>query len=174
MVLSYKNILLCLISFFLYLYQMRKKELEITDPKIIDEIIAGATYCHMGLSYDNKPYVVPLNFGRDGNSIYFHSAHEGQKLEIIKKNNNVCIMFEANQEIVNKGKEACKWGTKYRSVIGFGKAYLVTDDTEKREGLKILMTQYYDGEIELNDKSTDNCLVIRVDIDHFTGKSSGY
>lgn len=136
---------------------MRKKELEITDQKIIDEIIASATYCHMALSDNNQPYIVPLNFGRKGNSIYFHSAHEGRKIDIINKNNNVCLMFEVDQEIENKGKEACKWGTKYRSVIGFGKAFLVTDDLEKREGLKILMTQYFNGEIKLNQKSTDSC-----------------
>ena len=153
---------------------MRKKEYEITDQKIIDEIISRSTYCHLALSDKNMPYVIPLNFGRKGNSIYFHSAPEGRKIDIIKKNNNVCLMFEVDQEIENKGKEACKWSTKYRSVLGFGKAYLVEDDTEKLEGLKILMTQYYDGEIELNKKSTDNCLIIRVDIDSFSGKSSGY
>jgi hypothetical protein len=50
----------------------------------------------------------------------------------------------------------------------------VTDGTKKREGLKILMTQYYDGEIELKDTSVNDCIIIRVDIDYFTGKSSGY
>ncbi len=153
---------------------MRKKELEITDQKIIDEIIARSTFCHLALSDGNQPYIVPVNFGRKGNSIYIHSAHEGRKIDIINKNNNVCIMFEADQELVNKGKEACKWGTKYRSVMGFGKAYIITEDVEKRKGLVALMTQYYDGEIELNKKSTDNCLIIRVDVDYFSGKSSGY
>ncbi|MCP4705249.1 MAG: pyridoxamine 5'-phosphate oxidase family protein [candidate division Zixibacteria bacterium] len=153
---------------------MRKKELEITDQKIIDQIIANSTFCHMALSDGNQPYIVPVNFGRKENSIYIHAAYEGRKIDILKKNNNVCLLFEVEQELENKGKEACKWGTKYRSVMGFGKAYLVTDDLEKRKGLVALMTQYYDGEIELNKKSTDRCLIIRVDIDSFTGKSSGY
>jgi len=153
---------------------MRRKDKEITDRKIINEIIAGAKYCHLALSDGDSPYIVPLNFGRRGNSIYFHSALTGRKLDIMRKNNKVCVLFEVDQEIVDKGKNACRWSTKYRSVMGFGRASIIEDDPGKREGLAILMSQYYNGSIELNDKSVSECLIIRVDIDYFTGKSSGY
>ena len=83
-------------------------------------------------------------------------------------------MFEADQEIMNKGKNACKWSTKYRSVMGFGTAHIVTGDLAKREGLAILMSQYYNDDIVFSDKSVADCIIIRVDIDYFTGKSSGY
>lgn len=153
---------------------MRRKEKEIVDSKIIDEIIARSTYCHLALSDNNQPYIVPVNFGRKGNSIYIHSAPEGRKIEILKRNNKVCIMFEADQEIINKGRSACKWSTRYRSVMGFGTAYIITDDISKRKGLTALMSQYYNNEIEFTDKSVADCIIIRVDIDYFTGKSSGY
>ena len=44
------------------------------------------------------PYIVPLNYGyeyADGElTFYFHSAKEGRKLEILKKNPTVCLELD--------------------------------------------------------------------------------
>ena len=59
---------------------MRRKEKEITDIKSIEEIINKAKVCRLALSLDDTPYVVPVCFGYNGETIYIHSAKEGQNI----------------------------------------------------------------------------------------------
>ena len=101
---------------------MRKKENEITERSEIDEVINKCEICRLGLSDENKPYVVPMNFGYKNNRLYFHCAKEGRKLDIIRKNPEVCFEFDLVPEIL-KAEKACNWGIKYKSVIGFWKGF---------------------------------------------------
>jgi nitroimidazol reductase NimA-like FMN-containing flavoprotein (pyridoxamine 5'-phosphate oxidase superfamily) len=153
---------------------MRRRDKEIRDIKAIEDIIARSTVCRLALADGDRPYVVPLNFGHQDKKIYFHSAPIGRKIDIIKKNNKVCVLFDVDQEIDTRGEKACKWSTRYRSVIGFGTAEIITNDTEKINGLDVIMNQYAAGPFEYSAKAVSECVIIKVDIDYFTGKSSGY
>ena len=64
---------------------MRRKEKEITTRAVIDAIIRQARVCRLALSEDNQPYVVPLCFGYENDTLYFHCAPKGRKLDIIMK-----------------------------------------------------------------------------------------
>jgi nitroimidazol reductase NimA-like FMN-containing flavoprotein (pyridoxamine 5'-phosphate oxidase superfamily) len=64
---------------------MRRHEREITDKKEIEAIIRKALVCRLAMVDGDKPYVVPLCFGYADHTLFFHSAGEGKKLEIIKK-----------------------------------------------------------------------------------------
>ena len=105
---------------------MRRKEKEITNRAVIDAIIRQARVCRLALSEDNQPYIVPLCFGYENDALYFHSAPEGRKLDILKKNNKVCFEFDNVGEILTAEK-ACCWSMQYRSVIGFGQAQFIDD-----------------------------------------------
>ncbi len=72
---------------------MRKKEREITDIREIEQVIAGADICRIGFVDGDEPYIVPVSFGYEDNAIYFHSALEGRKVNLIKKNSKVCFEF---------------------------------------------------------------------------------
>ena len=150
---------------------MRRKEKEITDKSEIESIIRKSLVCRLGLADDGSPYIVPLCFGYKDNSLYFHSAKEGRKIEILKRNNDVCFEFDDNLE-VQAGKAACDWGMKYRSVIGYGRASFIEDPEEKRKALDVIMAQYADGDFEYSEKLFEEALVIKVDISSMTGKKS--
>ena len=64
----------------------RLPERENKDRKEIDQIISSCDVCHLALSKDNKPYLVTIAFAYDGNSIFFHGAKEGQKIDYIEEN----------------------------------------------------------------------------------------
>jgi nitroimidazol reductase NimA-like FMN-containing flavoprotein (pyridoxamine 5'-phosphate oxidase superfamily) len=74
---------------------MRRKEREIREIKDLLDIIEKCKNCRLGLCDDNQPYIVPLNYGyayRDSVlTLYFHSAKEGKKMDIIKRNNKACF-----------------------------------------------------------------------------------
>jgi nitroimidazol reductase NimA-like FMN-containing flavoprotein (pyridoxamine 5'-phosphate oxidase superfamily) len=153
---------------------LRRKDKEIKDKKTIESIIKRATVCRIGLAENDIPYIVPMNFGYKDNCLYFHSAPVGKKIEIIKKNNNVCFEIDIAHEIL-QGKSACHTTMKYYSVIGYGKAYIIDDSEEKIKALNIII-EHYLPEIphEYSEKFLKKIVIIKVEIDNMTGKKSGY
>jgi hypothetical protein len=119
-----------------------------------------------------NPYVVPLNFGYDGESLYFHAAPEGKKLDVLRVNNRVCVEFDADAEIISS-EEAVGWSTKYRSAIVFGLASFVENPAEKRLAYDAIMRHYSDKTFEYPDMCVDCSVIIRVAVDSVTGKMSG-
>ena len=152
---------------------MRRKEREIKDIAAIEGILRRATVCRLGLCEDNRPYVVPLCFGYKENALYIHCGPEGKKLEIIRKNNNVCFEVDIDHEII-KADQACKWAFKYKSVIGFGKAVFVEDIVSKRKALDVIMRQFSANTFEYPEETIRKTTIIKVEIESMTGKQSGY
>ncbi len=152
---------------------MRKKEKEITGKSDIDAVIHKSIVCRIGLSDNNIPYIVPLCFGYKDDVIYVHGSLKGKKIDILKKNPNLCFEFDLNTEIV-EGESACKWSMKYQSVIGFGKAFFIEDAEDKRRALDIIMGQYSDKPFLFPEKSIKGTAVIKIVIKSMTGKQSGF
>lgn len=153
---------------------MRRKDKEILDRNIIDAIIHEADICRLGLCDGLIPYIVPMNFGYQNNTLYFHCANKGRKLDIIKKNNNVCFEIECNVEIV-KADNPCEWTTKYYCIIGNGKAEVTEDYNEKVRALNIIMNKYSkQSKHEYTRDSINRISIIKVEICEISGKKSGY
>jgi len=152
---------------------MRRNDKEIHDRDAVEAIIRDSLVCRLALSDENRPYVVPLCFGYRDNALYFHSSPEGKKIEIIRKNGNVCFEFDVDQEVVQDEKP-CKWTMNYRSVIGFGKGSLVENLEEKKKGLDVIMQQYSGRSFEYLQPEIENTVIIKVEIESMTGKESGY
>jgi nitroimidazol reductase NimA-like FMN-containing flavoprotein (pyridoxamine 5'-phosphate oxidase superfamily) len=150
---------------------MRRHEREITDKEEIEAIIRQALVCRLAMVEGDTPYVVPLCFGYADHALYFHSANEGKKLEILKKNNRVCFEFDIDQSL-KKNEEACAWGMRYKSVIGFGAACFLTDYESKRKALDIIMRNYSDKSFTYQKSAIEKTIVIKVDIEQMTGKQS--
>ena len=153
---------------------MRKREKEIKEKHVIESIMKRASICRIGLSGNDVPYVVPLNFGYRDNCLYFHSAKEGKKIDMMRKNNAVCFEIDVDTELM-QAEDPCKWSMKYSSVIGFGRAFLLEDPEEKRQALNIIM-DHYSGESsrEYPEKALARVAIIKVEIDSMTGKRSGW
>lgn len=137
----------------------------------IMEVLNTAEYGILStISEDNTPYGTPLNFAYDNGVIYFHCATEGHKLENICYNSNGCFTIVDSVELL-----ASKFSTKYRSVVVFGKMQIVSDAEEKKQGLvKIvekLSPDYVEKGIKYINGAFDRVTVVRMDIDHMTGKS---
>ncbi|MCF8020819.1 MAG: pyridoxamine 5'-phosphate oxidase family protein [Vallitaleaceae bacterium] len=154
---------------------MRRNEKEVIDIIEIEKMLNKADICRLGLSVNNEPYVVPMNFGYKDNCLYLHSAKEGMKIEMMKANPRVCFEVEVDAELVDGGEVACEWGMKFISVIGHGQASIIEERTEKKEALDILMSQYSKRtEFEYQDKHLDAVAVIEIKIDELSCKKSGY
>jgi nitroimidazol reductase NimA-like FMN-containing flavoprotein (pyridoxamine 5'-phosphate oxidase superfamily) len=142
-----------------------------TDREIIDAIIRRASVCRIGLSDDGRPYVVPVCFGYEGDTLYFHSAPSGRKLDILRRNSGVCFEFDVDLEIVPSGS-ACEWSMRYRSVVGFGDASLVEDLEEKRKALDAIVTQYGGQPAEYSASTLGKTAVVKIEIQSMTARVS--
>ncbi|RZB37859.1 MAG: uncharacterized protein SRB2_00961 [Desulfobacteraceae bacterium Eth-SRB2] len=83
---------------------IRRKDKEITDNAEIESIICRSMVCRLAMADKNRPYIVPLCFGYKDNTLYFHSAGQGKKLDMLKKNYSVCFEFDIDYEPIKSDK----------------------------------------------------------------------
>ena len=153
---------------------MRRSDKEITDSQEIAAIMEKAAVCRIALVDGNYPYIVPVNFVVRNNYLYFHSSTEGRKIDILRKNNQVCFEIDIDVETV-KGDSPCSCGTRYLSVIGFGLAFFLERTNEKKQALNYLMEKY-SGKKDCSYKAEalEKVAVFSVKIEKITGKKSGH
>lgn len=151
---------------------MNRKDKEITDPLEIAGILREATVLRLAMIAGDWPYLTPVCFAVEGNSLYCHGAAQGLKMTTLRGNPRVC--FEAETGVaVRAGKAACDWSMTYRSVVGRGLAVEITDPDGKRHALDLIMAHYGGEPFDYPEKSLERTAVLRIDIQEMTGKRSG-
>jgi len=154
---------------------MRRKDREIIDINEKINVIKKCKVCRIGLSENNMPYVIPLNYGynfeNDTLTLFFHSAREGKKLDIIKNNNNACFEIDCDTRLI-EAEKACNYGYAFRSIIGFGKIIILEDLDEKIDGLNKIMKHQTEKEIiyDFTYDEIKNVCVYKMIVEKFTGK----
>ena len=155
------------------MHGMPKREYKSTDEAQIRDILDSAKVLRLGIAVDNEPYIIPLNYGytlENGElKLYLHSAVQGNKLDLLRKNPNVC--FELDCDLIPfEGRVACQYGLSYSAVSGRGRAVLIEDVEEKMEGMSILMKTQTGRDFEFNERLVSIVAVIRVDVTEYTVK----
>jgi nitroimidazol reductase NimA-like FMN-containing flavoprotein (pyridoxamine 5'-phosphate oxidase superfamily) len=152
---------------------MRRKEKEIKKNSKLIEILKNGKYIIISMCRRNEPYIVTLSYGYDSskNSLYFHCATEGLKLEIIKENPNVCATI-----IEDKGYIMHECNHKYRSLVLRGKMKIITDISEKQHGFDVLLHHLEENPEKLKsslfktNKPYESTCIMRMDILSIQGK----
>lgn len=139
----------------------------------IEKIIGRATVCRLGMLDGDSPYIVPLCFGYKDDVLYFHTSMKSRKIDLIKKHPKVCFEMDILAETI-PAPTPCKWNMRYQSVVGFGNASMVEDESEKKAALGLIMAQYASGSFEFPGKKVKITAIIKVDIESMTGKSDGF
>ena len=154
---------------------MPKKKRVITNVSEKEEIINNCDCCYVGMvDENNNPYVVPFNFGYRENTIYLHSAPEGKKISILKKNSQVCIAFSTAHKLNFQSENmACSYSMFYKSVLCYGNIEFIENYELKVEAMNIIMKQYTGKEFGFSVPSINGVLVYKVVIDEMTGKEFG-
>lgn len=151
---------------------MRRSDKEITDLETIHEIVRGCEICRLGLAVEGEPYVVPISFGFNGESVFFHTAKHGKKIDMMVANPRACVQFERNVELITDADDACAWTFHFESVIGFGSVTELVDEKGKAVGLNRIMKHYSDHDWVIEGPHLDSTRVWRVGLDILTGKKS--
>lgn len=154
---------------------MRRKDKQADNEKAL-EIIHNCDICRIALCDGGMPYIVSMNFGfefeEEALVFYFHSANEGKKLDIIRKNGNACFEMDRGHRL-SVSDSACQCSMAYESVVGFGQIEILTDREEKRKGLLSIMKKYSPkNTYSFTDKMVDSVTVLKLTAGEYQAKVS--
>ena len=137
---------------------MRKKSGEM-DAAWALEVMDKAPYITVSMTdEEGMPYAVPLSLARtDEQTFYFHCALEGKKLDILRTNPNVCLTAVTKCKPTVGPKDG-SFTLEFKSAIAFGRAELVTDDTEKREALRAICLRFLPHHMEAFDAAVERSM----------------
>ncbi|MGE4382693.1 MAG: pyridoxamine 5'-phosphate oxidase family protein [Arcobacter sp.] len=125
---------------------MRRKEFDVKDENSINEILQTCEYGTLSLISEGKPYVVALNFVFFENSIFFHGAKEGRKIEAINSNPNAAFLVVKPYSFIpsyfSDTMAACPATQFFASVLLEGKLKFIEDGDKKAEVLNALMKKF--------------------------------
>ena len=150
---------------------MRRHEKAITKVPELEQILWQGKVCQLAIPDLPVPYLVPLNYGYRNRTLYFHSAAEGHKVELLKCNPHVSFSVVIDLGII-EAEQPCGWGARFRSVIGSGHVEFVVAPAEKEQALLLLLAQYSDREFELPAMAVKETTVFKLTIEQMVGKQS--
>ena len=157
---------------------IRRKDREITDKKIIEEFLSSQKIIRIGY-YDKKNeevYIVPVNYGYiiENNEyiFYFHGGKGGRKYELSKDEPNVGFEIDGNYKLL-EGKNACDFSAKYQSVIGNGKIKIIEDIEDKKKALDIIMKNIAgQSNLEYKPRMVENVAIYKLNVTKISCKGN--
>ena len=116
--------------------EMRRKD-RARDEAFSLALIDRCTHGVMALTTGtDTPYCLPLSLVRVDRALYFHCAHQGRKVELMRTCPKVCVTFVGGDSpaYLDKGE----YTTYFQSASVTGEAAEVTEDQEKILALRAL------------------------------------
>ena len=115
---------------------MRRNDRE-QDRAFALSLIDRCTHGVMALSTGTPlPYCLPLSFVRIGETLYFHCAQEGRKIDLLRRFPQVCVTFVGEDRPVFV--PPAMYTAYFQSALVTGTASEVTCPDEKAEALRAL------------------------------------
>ncbi|MFP3155069.1 pyridoxamine 5'-phosphate oxidase family protein [Lachnospiraceae bacterium ZAX-1] len=150
---------------------MRRTDRE-QDREFALEMIKTCEYATLAtVNPDKTPYCIPVSPILIEETLYFHGATEGKKLENIKANQDVCISCVRHTKLIPE-----KFTTEYESAVATGKCHIVTDENEKIIVLRALCEKYAPTNMGKFNHAIENMLgktcVCKIEMEQITGKAN--
>lgn len=146
---------------------MRLSEKEITDPGAVFCFISECSVARIGMLSRGEPYVIPVNFVLEGDTLFFHCAFKGRKQECFSEGGTVCLEFDRMH-----GVRVHSADTLYTSAIAWGKPVLVAEITERIRILELLCMKYLGNGRTVSTEQASGTCVIAVRLERVTGKEN--
>lgn len=108
-------------------------------------ILDAAILCHVGFAEGDQPFVIPMAFAREGDSLYLHGPTKGRILKHLASGAKTCVTITHLDGLV-LAKSQFHHSMNYRSAVLFGTCREITDEEEKKRGLKALVAHLAKGQ----------------------------
>lgn len=120
--------------------KIRRHDKAVSDPNELINILKKGRICRLAMVDGQKPYLVPLSYGYANETLYFHCAHKGRKISIMRQNPHVWFEITIDAAVTSAAKP-CDWGIAFQSVMGEGTVEWIQTDEEKSAALAVIMEQ---------------------------------
>lgn len=149
--------------------EMRRKDRQLEHSEALD-ILNNCNYGILStMSKNGYPYGVPVSYVAVDDSIYFHCAVEGNKLENIMDHDKVSFCVVGQTCTLPE-----EFSTNYESVVIFGRAIEAFDNEKNMALLEILKKyspEYMESGKAYIEKFNAKTKVIKISMEHISGKS---
>lgn len=143
------------------------------DRETVYEILDEAFVCHVGFTVENQPFVIPTAYGRKDDVLYIHGSAASRMMKNLAGGIDVCVTVTLLDGLV-LARSAFHHSINYRSVVIFGRAELVSEESEKFEALRIftehIVPNRWDDIREPNAKELKGTTVLRLPITEASAK----
>jgi len=145
------------------------------DRETVHDILDSAMLAHVAFVEDGQPVVVPMLFGREGETIFLHGARKARVIRLLEGTGKACLNVTHVDGLVF-ARSAFNSSMNYRSATVFGPARLVEGEQEKLHALRVITECTMPGRwAELRDPLVNEVKmtgVIAVDIEAASAKIS--
>ena len=121
----------------------RHRERGQVDRAALYEVLDAGLICHFGVVADGDPVVLPTAYGRDGDTLYVHGSSANGAFRAAD-GQRVCATVTHIDGLV-AARSVFSHSVNYRSAVIFGAATIVTDEDERREGLRLITDHLIPG-----------------------------
>jgi nitroimidazol reductase NimA-like FMN-containing flavoprotein (pyridoxamine 5'-phosphate oxidase superfamily) len=143
------------------------------DRATVHAILDEALVCHLGYLFREQPFVIPTTFVRDGETLFVHGAAASRTLKSLASGVPVCVTVTLLDGLV-LALSAFHHSMNYRSVMVLGTAREVTDASEKRRILGLLVDKVSPGRAawvrEPSDKELRATSMLALPLDEVSAK----
>ena len=145
------------------------------DRETVHRILDAGLVAQVAFVEAGKPVVVPMIYGRDGETVYLHGARKARVIRMVEGSESICLNVTLLDGIV-LARSAFNSSMNYRSVTVFGTPSLVEGGAEKLRAMQIisehLMPGRWDELRAPHEKEVKMTGVIAVKIDAASAKVS--
>ena len=155
------------------LRQLREKA--IYDRDTVHGILDSALLASVGFIEDGQPVVVPMLYGREGETIFLHGARKARVIRLLEGTRTACMNVTHVDALVY-ARSAFNSSMNYRSATVFGTPRLVEDAADKLHALRIIsectMPGRWDEVRDSHEKEIKMTGVIALEIESASAKVS--
>ena len=145
------------------------------DRHTVHAVLDAAPVACVGFVQDDQPVVVPMIYGRDGETLFLHGARKARVIRMLEENDRVCVNVTLVDGIVF-ARSAFNSSMHYRSATIFGTPGLVEDRDGKLHAMRVIsehtMPGRWDELREPLEREIKMTGVIAIDIESASAKIS--
>ncbi len=137
----------------------------------MEKLLSEERVGYLGMSSADSPYVVPLTYGYNEGKIIFHCALTGTKLDILRKNPNVCFTVSRHFGAMVPHPQGAQCHVNSDSVICYGKARIIDDIHERQAILNRFNHCLQPGAREITLEEVERCYAVEIAVAEMTGRT---
>ena len=145
------------------------------DQAVVHRILDQGLVAHVAFIQDGLPVVVPMIYGRDGETLFLHGARKARIIRMLEETERACVNVTLLDGIV-VARSTFNSSMNYRSVTVFGRPRLVEDRARKLHGMKVISEHTISGRWaearDSHEREIKMAGVIALDIDDAAAKIS--